>query len=88
MEEEECKKTWKRCIICEDAESMSTNGTDAIENGTCRGNPGQSSYGFSIRDTKGDLIYAEAQCIGEATNMEAELMGVWKALPYCDTKNF
>ncbi|XP_049388499.1 uncharacterized protein LOC125852859 [Solanum stenotomum] len=43
--------------------------------GACKGNSGHSSYGFSIRDTKGDLIYAEAQCIGEATNMEAELMG-------------
>ncbi|KAH0696182.1 hypothetical protein KY289_013664 [Solanum tuberosum] len=28
--------------------------------GACRGNPGQSSYGFSIRNNMGDLIYAEA----------------------------
>ncbi|KAH0661911.1 hypothetical protein KY284_026842 [Solanum tuberosum] len=55
--------------------------------GACRGNPGQSSYGFSIRDKNGDLIYAEAQRIGEATNMDAEIMGVWKALRYCEIKN-
>ena len=35
--------------------------------------PGQSSYGFFIRNRGGDCIYAEAQIIGEATNMEAEV---------------
>ncbi|KAH0681225.1 hypothetical protein KY284_022310 [Solanum tuberosum] len=56
------------------------NWKELITNGACRGNPGQSSYGFSIKDKNGDLIYVEAQLIGEATNMEAKIMGVWKAL--------
>ncbi|KAH0701736.1 hypothetical protein KY290_016740 [Solanum tuberosum] len=56
--------------------------------GACKENPGQSSYGFIIRDSRGDLIYAEAQKIGEATNMEAEIMGVLKAMQYCETQNF
>ncbi|KAK6777945.1 hypothetical protein RDI58_024663 [Solanum bulbocastanum] len=56
--------------------------------GACRGNPGQSSYGFSIRDNRGDIIYAEAQTIGDATNMEAEIMGVLKAMQFCDTHKF
>ncbi|KAH0688860.1 hypothetical protein KY289_016218 [Solanum tuberosum] len=56
--------------------------------GACKENPGQSSYGFIIRNSRGDLIYAEAQKIGEATNMEAEIMGVLKAMQYCETQNF
>jgi len=44
--------------------------------GACRENPGQSSYGFSIRNSRGDLIYAEAQIIGEAINMEVEMIYV------------
>jgi len=51
--------------------------------GASKGNPGKSSYGYCIRDGNGDLIYAEAHNIGEATNMEAEVMAVWKALHYC-----
>ncbi|KAH0758004.1 hypothetical protein KY290_021497 [Solanum tuberosum] len=43
-------------------------------NGAGKGNLRQSSYGYCIRDGRGDLIYAEAQSIGEATNMEAEVL--------------
>lgn len=56
--------------------------------GACRGNPGQSFYGFSIRDKNGDLIYAKAQCIGEATDMEIKIMGVCKTLQYCEIKEY
>ncbi|KAH0651617.1 hypothetical protein KY285_031747 [Solanum tuberosum] len=51
--------------------------------GASKGNPGLSAYGFCIRNRGGDLIYAEAQSIGEATNMEAEVRAVWEALKYC-----
>ncbi|KAK4735964.1 hypothetical protein R3W88_010225 [Solanum pinnatisectum] len=51
--------------------------------GASKGNPSQSAYGFCIRNRGGDLIYAEAQSIGEATNMEAEVRAVWEALKYC-----
>ncbi|WMV07384.1 hypothetical protein MTR67_000769 [Solanum verrucosum] len=63
-------------------------GSQKVEDGTCKRNPGQCSYGFSIRDNMRDLLYAEAQKIGEATNMEAEIMGVLKAMQYCETQNF
>lgn len=56
--------------------------------GACRETPGQSSYGLNIRNNRGDLIYAKAQAIREATNMEAEIMGVLKAMQYCRHKIF
>ncbi|WMV24639.1 hypothetical protein MTR67_018024 [Solanum verrucosum] len=51
--------------------------------GASKGNPGQSTYGFCLRDSKGDLIYAEAQNLGITTNMEAEAKALWEALQYC-----
>lgn len=42
----------------------------------------------SVRNEGGDLIYAEAQQIGSATNMEAETMAVWKALHYSKERGF
>ncbi|KAH0698731.1 hypothetical protein KY284_012946 [Solanum tuberosum] len=48
-----------------------------------KGNPGQSSYGFCIRNYIGELLYAEAQDIGVTTNMDAESMAIWRALHYC-----
>lgn len=52
--------------------------------GACKGNSRQSSSRFSIRDSRGDLIYAEAHEIREATNIEAEI----KAMQCCKTQNF
>ncbi|KAK6782089.1 hypothetical protein RDI58_019885 [Solanum bulbocastanum] len=40
--------------------------------GAIKRNPRQSSYGYCIRDKRGDLIYVEAQSIGEAPNTEAK----------------
>ncbi|KAH0679660.1 hypothetical protein KY284_020745 [Solanum tuberosum] len=51
--------------------------------GASKGNPGQSAYGFCLRNRSGDLLYAEAQSIGEATNMEAEVRAMWEALTFC-----
>ncbi|KAK4724387.1 hypothetical protein R3W88_027166 [Solanum pinnatisectum] len=54
--------------------------------GASKGNPGQSAYGFCVRDSSRDLIYAEAQSLGIATNMEAEEKTVLEALKYCIRK--
>ncbi|KAH0712341.1 hypothetical protein KY285_007894 [Solanum tuberosum] len=54
--------------------------------GASKGNPGQCAYGFCLRDSSGDLIYAEAQSLGIATNMEAEAKAVLEALKYCIRK--
>lgn len=44
--------------------------------GASRGNPGESSYDFCIRDSYGDLISAEAQQIRIKTSMEAETTAI------------
>ncbi|WMV13503.1 hypothetical protein MTR67_006888 [Solanum verrucosum] len=58
-------------------------GLSVTRMGQPEGIPGESSYGFCIRDNKGDLVYAEAQNIGITTNMEEETTTVWKALQHC-----
>ncbi|KAH0776334.1 hypothetical protein KY290_007745 [Solanum tuberosum] len=50
--------------------------------GASRGNPGMSSFGFCIRDGRGDLRYAKAKGIGIITNTEAEALAIYKALEY------
>ncbi|KAH0669712.1 hypothetical protein KY289_024205 [Solanum tuberosum] len=56
--------------------------------GASRGNPGMSSYGFCLRDSSGDLPYAEAKRIGFATNLVAEVTTIWKALRYCKEQGY
>jgi len=51
--------------------------------GACRGNPGTGTYGFCLRNTVGDLIYAEAEKIGVTTNVEAEMKAIVEAVRYC-----
>lgn len=48
--------------------------------GASRGNPGPASYGFTISDEKGKLLYEEGRYIGIATNNVAEYTGVLEAL--------
>ncbi len=50
--------------------------------GASRGNPGHASYGFTIADEKGKLVYEEGKYIGIATNNVAEYMAVLEALKY------
>lgn len=40
--------------------------------GASKENSGENSYAFCIKNANGDLISAEARCIGIATNIEAE----------------
>lgn len=57
-------------------------------NGACRGNPGPNTYGFFLRDSREDLIYAESQQIELNTNLEAETEALWRALQHCLNHNF
>jgi len=50
--------------------------------GASRGNPGIASYGFSISDGKGKILFEEGKYIGIATNNFAEYSGVLNALKY------
>lgn len=47
----------------------------------CRGN-GRASYAFCIRDEIGDLLYAQAEEIHDATNNVAEVKAILEALRY------
>ncbi|XP_070041418.1 uncharacterized protein LOC142169055 [Nicotiana tabacum] len=51
--------------------------------GTSRGNPRPSSYGFCVRDHAGDLVFAKAKEIGETTNIVAEAKAIMEGLAYC-----
>ncbi|XP_055835234.1 uncharacterized protein LOC129903715 [Solanum dulcamara] len=51
--------------------------------GASRGNPGRSAYGFCVRNAQENLIYAQADKIGDATNIEAEMVALLEALKYC-----
>lgn len=50
--------------------------------GASRGNPGHASYGFTISDEKGIVLYEEGKYIGITTNNVAEYTGVLEALEY------
>ncbi|MBI2019627.1 ribonuclease HI family protein [Candidatus Daviesbacteria bacterium] len=50
--------------------------------GASRGNPGPASYGFTISDEKGKLVYEEGRYIGISTNNVAEYTAVLEALKY------
>lgn len=50
--------------------------------GASRGNPGYSSYGFSISDQSGNVIYEEGKYLGVNTNNFAEYSAVLEALNY------
>lgn len=54
--------------------------------GASRGNPGKASYGFTISDNQGKLIYEKGEYIGVTTNNVAEYTAVLKALSYVKEK--
>ena len=58
--------TAKRVVICTD--------------GACLGNPGLASIGAVIKDESGKLIGTISQCIGQATNNQAEYAAIIAAL--------
>ncbi|KAL0393383.1 UNVERIFIED_CONTAM: putative ribonuclease H protein [Sesamum radiatum] len=55
--------------------------------GASKGNPGPSGAGGIARDEKGVAIFAFYEFIGEATNMYAEIFGLFKALQVCQNEN-
>lgn len=54
--------------------------------GASRGNPGPASYGFTISDEKGNLLYEEGKYIGTTTNNVAEYTAVLEAFRYITSK--
>ena len=50
--------------------------------GASRGNPGQASYGFTISEKDGKLLYQKGRYIGITTNNVAEYTGVLEALTF------
>lgn len=54
--------------------------------GASRGNPGQASYGFTVCDESGKLLYEEGKYIGITTNNVAEYTAVLEALKYIKDK--
>lgn len=54
--------------------------------GASRGNPGPASYGFTITEENGRLIYEEGKYIGVSTNNIAEYTAVLMALKYVKEK--
>lgn len=50
--------------------------------GASRGNPGPASYGFTVSDESGKLLYQEGRYIGISTNNVAEYTAVLEALKY------
>lgn len=50
--------------------------------GASRGNPGKASYGFTISDDSGRLIFEQGKYIGKATNNVAEYMAVLESLKW------
>lgn len=53
-----------------------------------KGNLGKSYYGFCIRDYQGNILYAEANYIGMATNMTTKAMTVKEGLKYYVSQGF
>lgn len=54
--------------------------------GASRGNPGPASYGFSIRNEKGRILYEEGKYLGITTNNFAEYSAVLSALEYVENE--
>ncbi|XP_060202278.1 uncharacterized protein LOC132630726 [Lycium barbarum] len=67
-----CKVLWK----------MPQYGLKCNTDGASQGNPGTSSYGFCIRNDRGNLIYAWAKQIVLASNMIAETIAIQEAMKY------
>ncbi len=54
--------------------------------GASRGNPGPASYGFSITDGEGKVLYEEGKTLGITTNNVAEYTAVLRAIEYVKEK--
>lgn len=54
--------------------------------GASRGNPGHASYGFTILEKNGEMLFEKGEYIGVATNNVAEYKGVLEALKAIQSK--
>ncbi|XP_060182254.1 uncharacterized protein LOC132611915 [Lycium barbarum] len=68
-----CKVIWK----------MPQHGLKCNIDEASQGNPRISSYGFCIRNDRGNLVYAQAKQIGLTSNMMAETIAIQEAMKYC-----
>ncbi|XP_019248409.1 PREDICTED: uncharacterized protein LOC109227663 [Nicotiana attenuata] len=48
-----------------------------------RGNPGPSFYGFCVRNSAGDLVFARAEQIEDTTNIVVESKAIVEGLSFC-----
>lgn len=56
--------------------------------GASKGNPGDSAYGFCVRNCEGNLIYAQEEKMGNATNFEVGAKATQMALKVCSEKGW
>jgi ribonuclease HI len=53
--------------------------------GGARGNPGPAAIGVVVTDDAGNMLFEDGQCIGKATNNEAEYRALIHLLEKCAT---
>lgn len=56
--------------------------------GGSRGNPGPAAIGIVFSDETGEVIYKYKECIGKATNNEAEYRAIIKAIEVLSKSNW
>jgi ribonuclease HI len=59
------------------------HGVGLYTDGAARGNPGPAAIGFLVLDATGGLLEQHAECIGRATNNEAEYSALIAGLMAC-----
>ncbi|KAH0715165.1 hypothetical protein KY284_008070 [Solanum tuberosum] len=79
MEGIRCKVKIKKVVWEYPEEDWVKYNTD----GAARGNPGENSYAFCLRDANADLVYAEGERIEDITCTEAETRAILKAIKHC-----
>lgn len=53
-----------------------------FSDGGCRGNPGPGAYGFLAQNSKGDIVFEQAEFFDHTTNNRMELQGAISALEF------
>lgn len=56
--------------------------------GASKGNPGESSYVFCVRNHRGDLLWVEASRVGITTNTKVEAIAILMCQQYCASANY
>ncbi|KAH0672756.1 hypothetical protein KY290_024985 [Solanum tuberosum] len=72
-----CWQLWKRRTTIEHGEY------DEVEDGACRGNPGERSAAFCIRDADDNLVYVEAKRLWITNSIHAEARAIQGGIQHC-----